>query len=479
VSESVDQEVRTLQSLFWSERDPEGLAFAPLADALRRSGEVKEALDLLTDGMSRHPEYATGHVIAMRLYFEQGMSSEAEFAARRVLELDSENIIALSSLASILDEREEADEAMRLRSTLIAVDPDAEEARGLADVSVPAGTPDAADPDPVEAVSEPVDVDAESLFPIGKSHDLISDPWEPEAAAADEPSESVNDDFVFDATDDSGALAPEPEPEIAVMDLGALAPDPEPEPEIAVMDLGALAPDPEPEVETVDLAALEPDSELEPEVETVDLTALAPDPEPEVEVMDLGALAPDPEPEPEVEVMDLGALAPDPDPEPEVETVDLAALAPDPEPESEIAVMDLGALAPDPEPEMDTKEPVYTRTLAELYVKQGFIDQAVSVFRHLLEAEPGAPDIVERIAELGSGAVDGEATGSDAGGVEEEDVETLARDLSESGNGGHEVDTPFAWTEDETPSSGDATDEGPGIGDYFDELLGWESREGP
>ena len=119
MSELLDQEIRTLQSLYWSERDPDGLAFAPLADAYLQKGDVKEALDLLTDGMSRQPEYATGHVIAARLYLAQGMHSEAEYAARRVLKLDAENIGALFALASVLAERGDTGEAERVGATLL------------------------------------------------------------------------------------------------------------------------------------------------------------------------------------------------------------------------------------------------------------------------------------------------------------------------------------------------------------------------
>ena len=283
------------------------------------------------------------------------------------------------------------------------------------------------------------------------------------------------------------------------MDLGALAPDPEPEPVVEdVMDLGALAPDPEPE----------------PVVEDVmDLGALAPDPEPEPvveDVMDLGALAPDPEPEPVVEdVMDLGALAPDPEPEPVVEDVmDLGALAPDPEPEPVVEdVMDLGALAPDPDalaaaalepadpsqedPHVDSSEPVNTRTLAELYVSQGFTDKAIDVYRQLRAAEPDAEDLEARIAELegrapvGSAETDAapdvssrEADVSATEDAPDEEVETLARDLAETGADHHEVDTPFAWSEDVAGENPAVVDDGMTIGAYFDQLLSWEEDDG-
>ena len=50
------------------------------------------------------------------------------------------------------------------------------------------------------------------------------------------------------------------------------------------------------------------------------------------------------------------------------------------------------------------------------------------------------------------------------------EVEALARELVESGERGHDVDTPFAWTQ-EDPEEADGG--GPPIGHYFEGLLGW------
>jgi tetratricopeptide (TPR) repeat protein len=104
VSESIDQEIRTLQGLRWSSRDPEGLAFAPLADALSRKGDALTAIEMLRDGISRNPDFATGHVIAAGVFSAQGMMAEAEFAARRSLDLDPDNIVALAILDRIRGE---------------------------------------------------------------------------------------------------------------------------------------------------------------------------------------------------------------------------------------------------------------------------------------------------------------------------------------------------------------------------------------
>jgi tetratricopeptide (TPR) repeat protein len=489
VSDSMDQEIRTLQSLFWSASDLDGLAFAPLADAFLRKGDVKEALDLLTDGTSRHPEYATGHVVATRLYLQQGMHSEAEFVARRVLELDPENIEALSSLTTVLEDRGDA-EASGFRSSLIGLDPDADEARGLADVAEPDDTAAASAEDSVSEL-EPFAAAGEVDATEGGIGDAAAEIGVETLDVEDLPLEATSDAWADPEADtvELKALTPDAldrtsdaDDEEEVFDLGAFAAseqaEAEPASEPDAVDLSALAPDPEPESEAMDLAALAPDEESEPEaeMELMDLGALAPDaePEPEVEVMDLGALAPDPEPEAELEVMDLGALAPDKEAEPEVEAMDLGALAPD-------DVLDLSELAPtaapEGDPEMDANEPIYTRTLAELYVRQGFLDQALDVFRNLLAAEPGATDIETRIAELEgqTGAPPPPVPEPDA--PAEEEVERLARDLAEGGKDAHEVDTPFAWMEEEASVESEPAQDGPDVGNYFDDLLAWEKRE--
>ena len=93
-----------------------------------------------------------------------------------------------------------------------------------------------------------------------------------------------------------------------------------------------------------------------------------------------------------------------------------------------------------------------------------------------------------RIEELEGRADGGDSETDDRGGPQpvapaqdgpEEEVETLARDLAESGSGEHDVDTPFAWTgEDEGRQGPDESREpGSGIGGYFDSLLSWGSDE--
>jgi tetratricopeptide (TPR) repeat protein len=444
--------------LFWSDRDPDGRGFAPLADAYRRAGDAKQALELLGDGMDRHPDFAPGHVVAARLYVEQGLFTEAEIAARRVLDLDPENVDALRSLVRALDEEGEAVEAAKMREQLAAL-----ELEPLED-----DTSEDASPVPEQATLTPSEPEeSEKVAPEAVSEEPLVAEEAPdfEAFALQEPeaTEDVDelDSLAFSEAQeelpDLGTSAPgepalgEPAVEEEVMDFGALAPDEPEAAEEAVMEFGALAPD-EPEAveeEVMDFGALAPD---EP--------ALA-EPAVEEEVMDFGALAPDEpalaEPAVEEEIMGFDVLAPD---EP--------ALA---EPAVEEEVMGFDVLAPD---EPVPAEQIQTRTMADLYVTQGLIGRAIDVYEHLVDEAPDDRGLRARLEELRAGGVESlEAEERDDG-----EVEALARDLAASGEAEHEVDTPFAWSEELDEQETDAVD-GPSIGRFFEDLLSYERTSEP
>ena len=57
---------------------------------------------------------------------------------------------------------------------------------------------------------------------------------------------------------------------------------------------------------------------------------------------------------------------------------------------------------PEVEPKMEAlnEAEVATATMAELYAKQGHLDKAAAVYRRILKASPGAPEVEERLAEL-------------------------------------------------------------------------------
>lgn len=114
--ETLEREIATLRALIGSDRDPEGRAFAPLADALRRMGRHEEALEVLAEGLERHPSFASGHVVAGRVHRDRGETDDAVAAFRRVLDLDDDNVMALHGLGRMLVARGHSEEAGKLLS---------------------------------------------------------------------------------------------------------------------------------------------------------------------------------------------------------------------------------------------------------------------------------------------------------------------------------------------------------------------------
>ncbi len=406
--EPLEVEIRTLHAILGSERDPDGRAFAPLADAYRRAGQPRKAFALLTDGLSRLPDFASGHVVAACLYAEQGLWEEGALAARRALELDSENVRALAVLVRVLDATGQTEEAAEAFATLEALEPE------ILDE---------------EALRRP-----EAVLDVG--------------ALAPEEESAI----------DVAELAPEVSEPVA--DVASLAPDVDDE----VLDVGALAPEEEPAIEVAELA---------PEVS-----------EP---VADVASLAPDMDDE----VLDVGALAPEEEP-----AIDVAALLP----ETEEPVLDQGVSSPGEaestlaasEPREDSASRIFTRTLGELYAKQGFLERAVDVFRQLQVEHPEDQGIAERLEELekqldSSGAdqvsADAERRSdqADRARARDEELEALARDLAGHRERQPEIDTPFAWTDSEESDDEDAArveESDASIRTYFDELLNYRRRGG-
>ncbi len=445
VIESLEGEIRTLRSLFWSDRDPEGRGFVPLADAYRRAGDLKQAHELLNDGLGRHPDFSPGHVVAARLYGEQGLFAEAEIAARSALELDPENVDAMGTLIVALEERGEVDEARGLHNHLSVLDPEpGDEPASVAEEEV-ADFAALAPDEPGDAVAEAdaslSDDDVTDFGSLAPDEPPIE---EPEPAAVDSEAVSGSEDEVVH---DFVALSPE--------DLSTGVEEPAAEEEVLRVD--ALAPE-DIETEMVDLDPFEPGMLAE---EVQDFAALAPEAS-EFDVQDFAALAPD-----EVELME-----------------ELAANAP-----NDTDVDDEGAATAEEEAMADAPaehalaDPINTRTMAELYVTQGLWSRAVEVYQNLVDASPDKDALQMRLDEVVRLQKEAAAAGpeelqeapidpvpSTSEREPADEVEALARGLAEAGDHEHDVDTPFAWAEQEAGEDVDVN-KGPTMGDFFGRML--------
>jgi len=104
-------------------RNPDSLVFARLADACRKAGDPERALTLLREGIQKHPDYPTAHLVRARSLVDLGRPAEAEESLRRVLELDAQNLVAMRDVAVLAEERGDPLEAVHWYEQIAALDP--------------------------------------------------------------------------------------------------------------------------------------------------------------------------------------------------------------------------------------------------------------------------------------------------------------------------------------------------------------------
>ena len=190
-------EIAKLESR-WRE-NPQGLTFAPLAEAYRKSREPERALEILRVGLERHPEYIPASIVLGRCHLDLGDDGAAEAAFLRVLDLDAENVIALKGLSDITERHSRFDEAERWLGTLLSIDRSNDEARAqLARVEAarsappePAPSPDVADAGPEPVTGSIPELEPESELEPEMEPEFFAPATEP-SAAGDPASESVD-----------------------------------------------------------------------------------------------------------------------------------------------------------------------------------------------------------------------------------------------------------------------------------------------
>jgi hypothetical protein len=126
-------------------------------------------------------------------------------------------------------------------------------------------------------------------------------------------------------------------------------------------------------------------------------------------------------------------------------------------------------------------DPLPTRTLADLYARQGLLERALSVYRRLLLVTPGDVELQRRIealtaeqAEAREPREQGARESTEGDVTEGPAIAELGLDRDEQSSGS-DLDTPFAWTE-ETDTRGSRDRESP-ISDYFSRMLSWGGGE--
>jgi tetratricopeptide (TPR) repeat protein len=318
--------------------------FAPLANEYRKAGDPEQAIAICRAHLAQQPGHMSGHVVYGQALYDAGRIDEANSVFRQALALDPENMIVLRHLGDIARQRGEIEEARSWYSRALDGDPqDTEVAAYLAELTEPL------------VVTEP----GSSTAPAP----------EPEAVTAEEPmphAEAEAPETFADSTIDEAIAEPVQEPVAQVADTSFDTTFDE-----LILDEGMSEP-------ATHGATVSDDSPYLDDSESM-----------------VDEVAPQP-----VEESLLAVEASSP--AEEAEAADTSAAA---EREEEPA-------APEPPPEDRSYRstpayegsPIITRTLAELYLEQGYIEPALEIYRQLAEREPHDTTLQARISEISADA---------------------------------------------------------------------------
>ncbi|KPK79555.1 MAG: hypothetical protein AMS25_12235 [Gemmatimonas sp. SM23_52] len=333
----VQAEIEQLEQRF--AENSKGLVFAHLADAYRRAGQYAKAEGLILHGLKHHPSYTTAYNVLGRVYVDSERYADAHEQFSKVLDLDPHNLIRL-------------DDARVWYERMLQVDPRNEEAKdelrkleaGIAGVPPAPVAETLAAAELVEPAAEVAEGDVE-----------VAELPAPEVEPSLEEAAAVPELPPWEAAPEAG-LAEPASSEVAE--------------ETSALSVGA---------EFDEVAAAEPRPE-------------GPAREPTMEVSRPESL--------EFELGDLDEWTPgflrDEDLEGGGE-----ALAPE-----ELFAELGGDLGPDVGGASETGEAdelgggVVTETMAELYAQQGLYEDAIDVYRQLIEIRPNDERLWTRVAEL-------------------------------------------------------------------------------
>jgi tetratricopeptide (TPR) repeat protein len=174
--------------------DPASIAFAQLAEELRRAGEYEEAAGVCRAGLARHPGYLSARVTLGRTLLELGQLDDAAAELETVIATAPDNLAAIRGLAEIYQRRGALPDALayfRRALELARHDPDLEETVDrISQMVAPAEQP--AEPAAPATVEELFDFDR-LLEQLGVQPDAPASPAaaEPEPAEESAPADAV------------------------------------------------------------------------------------------------------------------------------------------------------------------------------------------------------------------------------------------------------------------------------------------------
>lgn len=104
-------------------KDPNSKLFIPLAEEYNKAGMFDEAIEVLTKGIERQPDYMSARVSLGKVYIVRGMLEEARVEFEKVVSAIPDNLYAHKRLAEIYRDLGEKDKAIKEFKTVLKLNP--------------------------------------------------------------------------------------------------------------------------------------------------------------------------------------------------------------------------------------------------------------------------------------------------------------------------------------------------------------------
>ncbi len=364
--------------------------FAPLANEYRKAGDPEQAIAICRAHLAQQPAHMSGHVVYAQALYDAGRVDESRVVFEKALSLDPDNAIVLRQLGDISRQKGDAPEARHWYTRALDTDPHNREIAAY-----------------IAELTEPL-TDINTAEPRSESVPAIETAQAEEVADAPASEIDSTPDVDIDGT-----------PEVDI--------DTAPAEEIEA------AP-----AEEVEAAASE-------ETETAPAEEIDTAPAEEIDVVSQGTTDYSAASE-EIDAAPTSEPAPSPDVEIAIPWMDEPPAIAD-MPGFEV---DEALFAADPDIELfpDSSSPFVTRTMAELYARQGYNDQALEVYRKLAADNPDDQEIADRIRDLSSP----DSAPSDEPAPAVSEAPTAVNEFSEPDDSSDSVFGPFDNVDDSTDS---------------------------
>ena len=445
--------------------------FAPLANEYRKAGDPEQAIAICRAHLAQQPGHMSGHVVYGQALYDAGRMDEAAVVFQQALALDPENVIVLRHLGDIARQRGDVDEARSWYSRALDGDPnDAEIAAYLAELTEPHTTAPQAQPE-VQPQAQPEA--AAGPEPAAQTESHSESPAETDVTPAEaidavpetEAESAAVEEIALEGAESEG-LAPEaptasPEPE----------PMPQAEPEGDFKEWPESAIEPQPVFNISDTEETRgPDELISPYAREMELAAPSEmkwdlNQSPYLELVEASAsdaawdsVRTEPG---EAQAANAESAA---DAEPPATSVQASSEAPSagqpsgaatggadqeqtpPTPLAERPAETPARKTPSRSTPVAESAPIVTRTLAELYLQQGYIEPALEIYRQLAEQEPDDRGLQARIEEISTdvesiAASEDEAAAREMATANDSQDETVEPPVSSESTSGVDADT--------------------------------------